>query len=449
MNIAVIVLAAGQGTRMKSDLPKVLHPIAGAPMLLHAIRSTAALEPARTIVVAGHGAEAVEAALKAHDIEADIALQDVQRGTADAAARARPLLEGFDGDAVVIFGDTPFISEDTYARIAEARATSDVVVLGFEAAEPGGYGRLVTSGEALTKIVEAKDASPEELAITLCNSGIVAANAQTLFELIDAVEPNNAQAEYYLTDIIAIAAAKGLTASVVICDESETLGINSRANLATAEGIFQARARAEALENGVTLTAPETVHFAYDTVIGRDVEIGPYTVFGPGVTVETGARIVGFSHVEGAHISGGATVGPYARLRPGAELGAGSRVGNFVEIKAATLGEGAKVNHLTYVGDATIGDRANIGAGTITCNYDGVFKHQTVIGADAFIGSNSALVAPVSVGDGALVGTGTVVTKDVGTGDLALSRGTQTNKPGMGARLMGRLRSLKAAGKRP
>ena len=450
MNFSVIVLAAGQGTRMKSSLPKVLHPIAGAPMLFHALRSTAPLNPKRMIVVAGHGADDVRAALDASELSAQIVIQDKQLGTAHAAACAKAALSDFDGDAVVVFGDTPFVAPETFARIAEARADrSDLVVLGFDAENPGGYGRLVTDGDTLHRIVEAKDATEDELAITLCNSGIVAAPADLLFSLIDDVRPDNAQSEYYLTEIVAIARARGLTCKAVICDEAETLGVNSRIDLARAEDVFQDRARHNAMAGGATLTSPQTVFFAHDTILGRDVTIGPNTIFGPGVTIEDNVTIMGLCHIEGATLRSGATIGPFARLRPGADIGSGARIGNFVEVKAATIASDAKVNHLSYVGDAEVGERANIGAGTITCNYDGVFKHKTTIGADAFIGSNSSLVAPVTVSNGAFVGTATVVTKDVPEGDLAIGRVEQTNRRGMGARLMSRLRSLKAAGKRP
>ena len=334
-------------------------------------------------------------------------------------------------------------------RVFEARKAADVVVLGFEAAVPGGYGRLITEGDKLLRITEAKDCTPEELEIDLCNSGVMAAKSEVLFDLINAVEPNNAQGEYYLTDIVGIASERGLTASVVTCPETETLGINSRAHLAEAERIFQDRRRSELMDEGVTLTDPSTTYLAFDTEIGRDVIIGPNTFFGPDVTVETGAYIKGFCHLEGCHISSGAEVGPFARLRPGAEIGDGARVGNFVEIKNADLATGAKVGHLTYLGDTSVGANANIGAGTITCNYDGVFKHKTEIGDDAFIGSNSALVAPVKIGDGALVGSGSVITEDVPGGDLALGRGKQVNKQGFGAAFMDRLQALKKAGKRP
>ncbi len=444
MATALIILAAGQGTRMNSDLPKVLHPIAGAPMIVHAMASGAALEPERIVVVAGHGADAVERAVQAHDDGAIVVRQDEQLGTAHAVAQARAALDGFTGDVIVLYGDTPFIQPETLAAMAQARAAHDIVVLGFKAADPGRYGRLVMQGDTLDRIVEFKDASAEERAITLCNSGVLAADSATLFDLIDAVGNDNAAGEYYLTDVPELARARGLSATAVTCDEAETLGINTRAELARAEAAFQARARAAALEDGVTMQAPDTVFFARDTYLGRDAMIEPNVVFGPGVTVETGATIRAFSHLEGCHVSRGAIVGPYARLRPGAELSENTRVGNFVEIKNATLGEGAKVNHLSYIGDASVGEATNIGAGTVTCNYDGVFKHHTTIGARAFIGSDTMLIAPVTVGDEAMTASGSVITSNVPDGALALGRARQEIKPGFARRMFDRLKAAKA-----
>ena len=445
MATALIILAAGKGTRMDSDLPKVLHSIAHAPMLVHAMKAGAWLEPERSVVVTGFGGDQVAAAARKYDPDVRIAHQSEQLGTAHAVAQARAQLEGFDGDVIVLYGDTPFIRPETLTAMTQARVTHDVVVLGFEAADPGRYGRLITSGKDLLKIVEFKDATAEERAVTFCNSGVIAADAAVLFDLIDAVGNDNAADEYYLTDIIAIAQSKGLSATAVRCDEAETLGINSRAQLAEAEAAFQNRARADLLTSGVTLQAAHTVHLAHDTMIGRDAEIEPHVVFGPEVTVESGAKIRAFSHLEGCHVSRGAVVGPYARLRPGAEISEDARVGNFVEIKNAQIAEGAKINHLSYVGDADIGARANLGAGTITCNYDGVFKHRTTVGAGAFIGSNTMLVAPITVGEQALTASGSVITRNVPAGDLALARGAQENKKGLGKRLMDKLRSRKAA----
>lgn len=444
---ALIVLAAGQGSRMKSDLPKVLHKIAQAPLVVHALRGGQSLEPTRTVIVTGHRAEQVEESLRAHDPSLHFVRQNEQNGTAHAVDQARGALEGFEGDVVVLYGDTPFVSGETLLSMAQARRDgSDLVVLGFNAAEPGRYGRLITSGTTgrdLDRIVEAKDASEAELAVSLCNSGVIMCASDAMFRLIAQVSNDNAAREYYLTDIVALARAEGLKAEVVICDESETLGINTRHELAAAECAFQARKRQEALDNGVSLAQPETTYFAYDTVIGRDAVIGPNVVFGPDVSIESGAVINAFCHLEGCHVARGAQVGPFARLRPGSELAETARVGNFVEVKNSTLAEGAKVNHLSYVGDTHIGQGANVGAGTITCNYDGVMKHRTEIGAQAFIGSNTLLVAPVRIGARALTGSGTVVTKDVPEGALALARVAQENKPGVGEKIMQALRRKK------
>ena len=444
MTIALVILAAGKGTRMNSDLPKVLHPIAQAPMLVHAMRAGSVLSPERTVIVTGHGSEAVAKVAQDEDDDARIAVQEEQLGTAHAVGQARTALDGFDGDIVVLYGDTPFLQPDTLERMVEARSQNDLVILGFDAADPARYGRLVMNGDTLERIVEFKDASDEERAITFCNSGLLACNAQLLFSLIDAVENNNASGEYYLTDVVEIARNRGLNVTAVACDEAQTLGVNSRADLATADAVFQARARAELLDMGVTLMAPDTVYLSADTVIGRDTVIEPNVVFGPGVTIESGATIRAFSHLEGCHVSRGAIVGPYARLRPGAELAENTRVGNFVEIKNAEIAEGAKVNHLSYIGDASVGAATNIGAGTITCNYDGVMKHKTTIGANVFIGSNTMLVAPVTVGDGAMTATGTVVTKDVAPEALAVARAKQENKPGYARKLFDMLKAKKA-----
>jgi bifunctional UDP-N-acetylglucosamine pyrophosphorylase/glucosamine-1-phosphate N-acetyltransferase len=444
MTVSLVILAAGQGSRMQSDLPKVLHKLGACPLVVHAMRAGRSLDPARVVVVVGHGGEQVARVVRTEDEAAQIVTQSEQLGTAHAVAQARPALDDQSGDVVVLYGDTPFIRPETLDALRAARAQHDVVVLGFHAADPGRYGRLVADGDALHRIVEFKDATAEERAITLCNSGVLCADRAVLFDLIAAIGNDNAAGEYYLTDVVALARARGLTAGVVTCAEAETLGINTRAELAAAESAFQQQARADAMENGVTLQAPETVIFAQDTFLGRDCTVEPYVVFGPDVTVESGATIRAFCHLEGCHVSRGAVVGPYARLRPGAELAEDTRVGNFVEIKNAQLGEGAKVNHLSYVGDADIGARANLGAGTVTCNYDGVFKHRTTIGADAFIGSSTMLVAPVTVGAGALTGSGSVITRDVEEGALALGRAEQNNKPGLGRKLMERLRARKA-----
>jgi bifunctional UDP-N-acetylglucosamine pyrophosphorylase/glucosamine-1-phosphate N-acetyltransferase len=444
MPVSVIILAAGQGTRMNSGLPKVLHALGAAPLLHHAMRAAQSLDPDRTIVVAGHGAEAVSKAANAFDPDVQIVLQAEQRGTGHAVQQAAPLLTGVTGDAIVLYGDTPFLRAETLGRLMQARARHSVVFLGFPAQDPARYGRMVTDGEELLRIVEFKDATPEERTLTLCNSGVVCADTALLLDLVAQLDSANAAGELYLTDIVALARARGLSAGVVIGDEAETLGIDTRAQLARAETLFQTTMRTEALENGVTLTAPDTVFFALDTHIGRDAIIAPNVVFGPGVTVESGAVIHAFCHLEGCHVSRGASVGPFARLRPGAELAEDVHVGNFVEIKNAVLDEGVKVGHLTYLGDAHVGEHTNIGAGTVTCNYDGVMKHRTEIGARAFIGSDTMLVAPVTIGAGAMTASGSVITTDVPAEALALGRARQVNKPGLAARLMDRLRAIKA-----
>ena len=444
----LILLAAGEGSRMLSDRPKVLHEIAGAPLFAHALASADGLD-GRRIVVVGHGADEVTEAVHAHDPEIEVVTQTEQLGTAHAVSMAADALTGAGGDTVMLFGDTPFIRAETLQAMQAARsAGADIVFLGFAAADPGRYGRMVTEGDALVKIVEWKDATDDERAITLCNSGVVLAGTETLLRLAGAVGNDNAAGEYYLTDVVALGRAEGLRVTVETCPEAETLGINTRADLAAAEAVFQDAARAAALDNGVTLQAPGTVFFAFDTHVGRDAVIEPNVVFGPGVTVESGALIRAFSHLEGCHVSTGAVVGPYARLRPGAEVSNNAKVGNFVEIKNAEIGEGAKVNHLSYIGDASVGDRSNIGAGTVTCNYDGVFKHRTEIGTDVFIGSNTMLVAPVRIGDGAMTATGSVITQNVGAGDMAVARARQETKPGFATRFVTKLRSAKAAQKK-
>ncbi len=447
MTNAVVILAAGKGTRMQSDLPKVLHKVAGAPMLIHTMQSGEGVDAVRTIVVAGHGAELVEKAALAYNPDATIVLQTEQLGTGHAVDQARDTLADFDGDVFILYGDTPFIKSETLVAMKAKRDSgASVVVLGFKAREAGKYGRLITAIDgSLDAIVEAKDATAEQLTVDFCNSGVICAPRDVLFDLIAKTNNNNASGEIYLTDIVSLARADGLTCAAVECPEEETMGVNSRVDLSIAEAAFQSNARHEAMENGVTLSAPETVYFSYDTHIGRDVIIEPNTVFGPATTIESGATIRAFSHLEGCHVSSGAIVGPYARLRPGAEIGTNSKVGNFCEVKAAIVGDGAKVNHLSYIGDAEIGANANIGAGTITCNYDGVFKHQTIIGERAFIGSNTMLVAPVRVGDDAMTGSGSVITQDVSDTDLGLGRAKQANKAGLALRLMTKLKAAKAA----
>lgn len=434
-DIAVIVLAAGHGTRMKSETPKVLHAIGGRAMLAHVMATAQALSPSRfSVVIGDHAPEVGDAARKARE-GVVVAVQSPPRGTGDAVAKALPALEGFDGAAIILYADTPLIRIETLRALAAAAAGRAGAALGFRPDDPGAYGRLVLDGAGgLEEIVEAKDASPDQLKIGLCNSGVMAVDAGFLRSAIPRLQPNNAKGEYYLTDIVAMARAEGLAFAVVEGDADEVLGVNSRVELAQAEAIFQARARRAAMEAGVTLIDPSTVYFSHDTRIGRDVVVEPGVFFGPGAVVEDGATIKGFSHIEGAHIRRNAVVGPFARLRPGADLGENSRVGNFVEVKKSTFGPGAKANHLAYIGDATVGAGANIGAGTITCNYDGFNKHRTEIGAGAFIGSNSSLVAPVRIGDGAYVGSGSVITKPVASDDLAVARGRQAEIKGWAAK---------------
>ena len=434
--IAAVILAAGKGTRMKSDLHKVLHPIAGRPMLLHLLGSVAALAPDRQVVVTGAGREQVEAAVAPLGVVC--ALQAEQMGTGHAVLQARAALAGFDGDVLILYGDVPLVRAETMQRMIDRLHAADapsVVVLGFRPDDAAAYGRMIADADGrLRKMVEYKDATPEERAITLCNSGLMAARSGDLFALLDRVRNDNAAGEYYLVDIVNIANADGKACAVIETGAEEVAGVNSRAELAAVDASWQAARRARAMGEGATLIAPETVWFAHDTEIGRDVTIEPGVIFGPGVHIADGATIRAFSHIEGATIGAGAEIGPFARLRPGAVLGEKSKIGNFVEVKKSVLGAGAKANHLSYIGDATIGAGANIGAGTITCNYDGFFKYRTDIGAGAFIGSNSALVAPVAIGAGAIVAAGSVVTANVEADALCLVRPPQQAKPGWAKR---------------
>ncbi len=443
--IAAIILAAGKGSRMKSDLHKVLHPIAGRPMLMHLLDSVDALSPARKVVVVGSGKDQLEAALAG---SANLAVQEPQLGTGHAAQQAEDALGGFEGDVLVLYGDVPFVPATTMQSMIHRLNAPDapaVVVLAFEPEDMLSYGRVITEGDRITKMVEHKDASAEERACRLCNSGLMAVKSKDLFALLSRVGNDNAAGEFYLVDIVNIANADGRHCAVVTTDPFDVAGINSRAELATMEAAWQDRRRAQAMDDGASLIAPETVWFSYDTVIGRDVVIQPNVFFGPGVTIADKVIINGFSHIEGATIASGAEIGPYARLRPGTVLEEKSKVGNFVEVKKTRLGKGAKANHLTYLGDADIGAGANIGAGTITCNYDGFLKHQTQIGAGAFIGSNSALVAPVTIGAGAIVAAGSTITSDVSPDALALVRPKQEEKPGWAARFRAAMSAKKAA----
>lgn len=427
-----IVLAAGKGTRMKSRMPKVLHAVAGRSMLAHVLSCLEAAGAVETVLVTASEHDSVRTEAGASCAGLKDAVQERQLGTADAVKSARGKLDAADRPVIVLCGDTPLLRSETIGRvISGACGDVELAVLGFHAADPTGYGRLVLDRSGhIEAIREDLDASPAERALTLCNSGVIAFRSSRHLELLDEIGNDNSKGEYYLTDIIEIARARGLRSAVVECGEDEVMGVNSRAQLARAEALMQHRLRLRAMEAGATMISPETVYLSADTEIAEDVIIEPHVFFGPGVRVGANAVIRAFSHLEGADIGENASVGPYARLRPGARLETGSRIGNFVEVKNARIETGAKVNHLTYIGDARVGRGANVGAGTITCNYDGAAKHFTDIGAGAFIGSNSALVAPVSIGDGAYVGSGSVITKDVEAGALAVSRARQMQKHG-------------------
>ena len=435
---------------MKSSLPKVLHEVAGRAMIGHLLDQLDKLACDRKVVVLGAGADAVAEMVA----PVPTAVQDPPRGTADAVLAAREAMADFDGDVLILFGDTPLLTAATMERIAARRRAADdpaVVVLGFRPDDAAAYGRLVQGSDgALRAIVEYSEATSEQRAIKLCNAGIMAVDGKRLFALLDAVGNDNAKGEYYLTDIVAIARGQGHACAVAeVDDEREVMGVNARGELAIAEAVMQSRLRTRAMADGATLRDPDTVYFSHDTKIGRDVVIGPQVVFGPGVTVGDGVDIRAFCHIEGADIATGAIIGPFARLRPGARIGADVHIGNFVEIKQALIETGAKVNHLSYIGDARVGARANVGAGTITCNYDGFFKSHTDIGAGAFIGSNTALVAPVSVGDGAITGAGSVITRDIPTDALGLERNEQTQKEGWAAKFRSRRKAEKEAAQAP
>ena len=442
---AAIVLAAGLGTRMESRLPKVLHPLAGRPMIGHLMETLAGMDLERIVVVVGDDMEAVADAVAPHRT----VVQKERLGTGHAVRTACEAVDGFDGTVLVLYADTPLISPQTLMRPLEARRAAPgpaVVVLGFRPSDPGPYGRLIVGADGtLQAIVEAGDATPEQGTIDLCNAGVMAIDAAPLPGLLERIGTENAKGEYYLTDIVAIARGDGLTCAVVEGDEAELIGVNSRADLARAEAVVQERLRAAAMAGGASLADPETVYFSHDTRLGRDVTVGPHVVFGPGVAVGDDVEIRAFCHIEGARIAAGARIGPFARLRPGADIAAEAHIGNFVEIKNAAVETGAKINHLAYVGDSRVGAKANVGAGTITCNYDGFAKHHTDIGAGAFIGSNTALVAPVTVGDGAIVGAGSVITGDVAADSLALARADQVERKGLAKRLRGRKTAAKAA----
>jgi len=429
MSKAAIILAAGQGTRMKSALPKVLHRIAGLPLLGHVAAALKGAGVARIVVVTSAAGEDVRNYAKTLGTQS--AVQQQQLGTGHAAACAREALKDFSGTLLIVNGDMPLVTSETISECLKAQTQTGLALLAFEAADPAQYGRVLRGADGfLERIVEYKDAREAERAVTLCNAGCYAADAQNFFRWARALKNDNAQKEYYLTDVPVLARAEGVECAIAVTDEVSVSGVNSRAELAEAESKFQQRVRARLLKDGVTMTAPETVFFAHDTVVENDVEIEPFVVFGPGVAVKSGARLRSHSHLEGATVASGAIIGPFARLRPGAKIGEDAHIGNFVEVKNTVIGKGAKANHLTYLGDAKVGEGANIGAGTITCNYDGFTKSLTEIGARAFIGSDTALVAPVKIGEGAITGAGSVITEDVAADALAIARGAQVEKTG-------------------
>lgn len=446
--LTAIILAAGRGTRMKSDLPKVMHSIAGRPMINHLIATLERINVDAVCAVVGNDMPEVAASVGPHVT----AIQEIPRGTGHAVLSAKGTLDDLgggelDGDVLTLFGADPLVTPETLQRMIDRRREADnpaVVALGFRPDDAGAYGRLITADDGtLTSIVEAKEATPEQLAVPLCNSGAFVIDGSILWSLLERVTNNNAKGEFYLTDIVEIARRDGRVCALVEGDPDELIGVDSRADLAEAEGLVQTQLRKQAMDDGATLTAPETVVFNFDTVLGRDVVIEPHVVFGPGVQVHDNVRIRAFSHLEGCEIASGAIVGPYARLRPGARIGEDVHIGNFVEIKNSTMGPGAKANHLTYIGDTDIGAKTNVGAGTITANYDGFNKHRTTIGAGASIGSNVVLVAPVTVGDGANVGAGSVITSDVETDALAVTRGERRSIAGWAAKFRARKQNSK------
>ena len=451
--LAVVVLAAGLGTRMKSERPKALHKVAGRSMLGHVLGAAATLAPERVVVVAGPGMEpAVAAEAEAAGVPFRVAVQHDRLGTGHAVATAKPALEGYHGpggagDVLIVFGDTPLLRPETLRSMVERRrapAAPTVLGLAFRPADPARYARVeIDERGQVLRVIEYPDASEAELKIATCNGGILLAEGPALFEMVDSLSNDNAKGEYYLTDVFAMANARGLSVQSAEADPDEVLGADSRKGLARAESIAQARLRARALEEGATLIDPDSVWFSWDTRIGRDVTIEPHVVFGPGVMVEDEVEIRAFSHLEGAQVKRGAVVGPFARLRPGTVIGENARIGNFVETKNAVLGAGAKASHLTYLGDSEVGEEANIGAGTITCNYDGIEKHRTTIGAGAFIGSNTALVAPAKIGDGAIVGAGSAIGGEVAPDELVVVRGKERRGPGAASRFRERRRAVK------
>lgn len=444
--LTTIVLAAGKGTRMRSTKPKVLHTIAGLSMLGHVLATARAAGATRTAVVVGPGMDVVAAEARRHVPDAQVHVQAEQRGTGDAVKAATAAFAGEAGDVIVLFADTPLFCPETLTAVRRQLAQGNAVaVVGFEAGDPTGYGRILRDAEGrVTAIREHDDASETERFTTLCNAGLMGFRAEHMGEIVAEIGCANAKGEYYLTDAVKIAADRGLAVTAVVCPEREVLGVNSRDQLAAAEALWQERRRLEVMRDGATLIAPETVWLAHDTRIGRDVIVEPNVFFGPGVTVEDGAEIKANCYIEGARIGPGSRVGPFARLRPGADLADNVHIGNFVELKGVTIESGAKANHLAYLGDGRVGAGANIGAGTIFCNYDGFFKHRTEIGKGAFVGSNSSLVAPVSIGDGAFIGSGSVITKDVAADALAIERCPQEERPGWAAKFRAMMQRRKA-----
>ena len=444
---AALVLAAGKGTRMRSALPKVLHPIANRPMIQHVLAAVAPLGPARPVVViAPEMAEVAQAVAPAATV-----VQREPLGTGHAVAAARQALAGFAGDVIVLCGDVPLVSTATLEALLRARreAPAAAAVVGMRLADPGAYGRLIVDASGgLEAIVEAADATPAQRAVTLCNSGLMALDGRHLFRLLDGIGRDNAKGEHYLTDLIAAARREALVCRAIEAPAEELMGVNSRADLAAAEAAMQRRLRARAMDAGVTLVAPDTVFFSADTRIGRDSTVGPFVVFGPEVAIGEGVAIPAFCHIVGARIGDGASIGPFARLRPGAELARDVQIGNFVEVKNSRLAEGVKANHLAYIGDSTVGAGTNVGAGAITCNYDGIEKFRTEIGRGVFLGTNVSLVAPVAVGDGAIVAAGSVITGDVPADSMAIARGRQVVKPGRAKDWRDERRRAKAAKER-
>ncbi len=439
MNAAIVILAAGSGTRMNSSRPKVLHEIAGAPMLWHVMKAAETVSPSKIIVVTGRQEDAIRNRLSDFGMRPEFAVQEKPAGTADAVAAARRNLQGFGGALMILYGDAPLIRPDTLIQMMNPQdIKADLRVLGFHAEDPKSYGRLVVDDDgAVERIVEFRDAGPAEKDIRFCNSGVIAADSGHLFSLIDEVVPDNSAGEFYLPDVVGIARSRGMRCQAVSCAETEALGINNRAELSAAEGVFQGRARNSAMERGAVLQAPDTVFFSYDTVLEPDCTVEPYVVFEPGVKIESGARIRPYSHLAGCLIRNGAVIGPFARIRPASIVESGARVGNFVEIKQARIGGSAKASHLSYIGDAEIGDGANIGAGSITCNFDGKSKHRTIIGQRAFIGSDTILVAPVEIGESAMTAAGSVITSDIPAGSLGVARGRLSVIKGFAKRFFG------------